>query len=125
MLVSVLFELLNVCVHGRHRSLKSDGGDARHCLFLLNSLALRLPPLLSLQASAILTSSWLSFVGLWQVIGQGAIASPMFALKGPQMVKSTYSPAFPLKHQQKVKWCPSFTQFHSLCIVVSLLTKDL
>lgn len=36
-----------------------------------------------------------------QVISQGAISSPMFALKGPSMVKSIYSPAFPLKHQQK------------------------
>ncbi|KAG6551784.1 hypothetical protein Mapa_006601 [Marchantia paleacea] len=36
-----------------------------------------------------------------QVIGQGAINAPMFALKGPSMVKSAYPPAFPLKHQQK------------------------
>lgn len=31
----------------------------------------------------------------------GAIANPMFKLKGPSMIKSSYSPAFPLKHQQK------------------------
>ncbi len=36
-----------------------------------------------------------------QVIGLGAIAAPMFALKGPTMASGSYPPAFPLKHQQK------------------------
>jgi glyoxylate/succinic semialdehyde reductase len=36
-----------------------------------------------------------------QVVGQGAIAAPMFALKGPSMIKGSYPPAFALKHQQK------------------------
>ncbi|RWW30755.1 hypothetical protein GW17_00004657 [Ensete ventricosum] len=31
----------------------------------------------------------------------GAIANPMFKLKGPAMIKGSYPPAFPLKHQQK------------------------
>lgn len=31
----------------------------------------------------------------------GGIANPMFRLKGPTMIKNNYSPAFPLKHQQK------------------------
>jgi glyoxylate/succinic semialdehyde reductase len=31
----------------------------------------------------------------------GAIANPMFKLKGPTMLQGSYSPAFPLKHQQK------------------------
>ncbi|CAI0459368.1 unnamed protein product [Linum tenue] len=31
----------------------------------------------------------------------GAIATPMFKGKGPNMIKSNFSPAFPLKHQQK------------------------
>ncbi len=35
------------------------------------------------------------------VVGLGAIAAPMFALKGPAMMQRTYPPAFPLKHQQK------------------------
>jgi glyoxylate/succinic semialdehyde reductase len=38
---------------------------------------------------------------LINVIALGAIASPMFALKGPAMAKGTYPTAFPLKHQQK------------------------
>lgn len=31
----------------------------------------------------------------------GAIANPMFKMKGPSMLKGNYTPAFPLKHQQK------------------------
>ena len=34
-------------------------------------------------------------------IALGAIAAPMFALKGPTMVEGKFAPAFPLKHQQK------------------------
>jgi glyoxylate/succinic semialdehyde reductase len=36
-----------------------------------------------------------------EVVGLGAIACPMFALKGPAMVQGNYPTAFPLKHQQK------------------------
>lgn len=35
------------------------------------------------------------------VIGQGAIASPMFALKGPKMIAHNHEPNFPLKHAHK------------------------
>lgn len=38
---------------------------------------------------------------LIDVIALGAIASPMYALKGPAMAKGNYPTAFPLKHQQK------------------------
>jgi len=36
-----------------------------------------------------------------EVVSLGAIAAPMFALKGPTMVEGAYAPAFPLKHQLK------------------------
>jgi len=36
-----------------------------------------------------------------EVISQGAIASPMYALKGPAMLKNDYSPNFPLCHAHK------------------------
>jgi len=36
-----------------------------------------------------------------EVLGLGAIAAPMFAMKGPSMLAGSFSPAFPLKHQQK------------------------
>lgn len=38
---------------------------------------------------------------LLDVLDLGAIANPMFRLKGPAMIQGNYSPAFPLKHQQK------------------------
>ena len=36
-----------------------------------------------------------------EIIGQGAIQSPMFNLKGPKMVKGDHAPNFPLKHAHK------------------------
>lgn len=36
-----------------------------------------------------------------EVLSLGAMANPMFALKGPSMQARAYPPAFPLKHQQK------------------------
>ncbi|XP_057517492.1 glyoxylate/succinic semialdehyde reductase 1-like [Amaranthus tricolor] len=38
---------------------------------------------------------------LLDVLDLGAMANPMFKLKGPSMLQSKYTPAFPLKHQQK------------------------
>ncbi|KAF3616805.1 Glyoxylate/succinic semialdehyde reductase 2, chloroplastic, partial [Capsicum annuum] len=38
---------------------------------------------------------------LLDVLDLGAIANPMFKMKGPAMIKHSYPPAFPLKHQQK------------------------
>lgn len=38
---------------------------------------------------------------LVDVLALGAMANPMFALKGPAMVRGDYPTAFPLKHQQK------------------------
>jgi 3-hydroxyisobutyrate dehydrogenase-like beta-hydroxyacid dehydrogenase len=39
------------------------------------------------------------FFFFWQDLG--AISNGMFKLKGPTMLKNSYPPAFPLKHQQK------------------------
>ncbi|PNY12383.1 glyoxylate/succinic semialdehyde reductase 1-like protein, partial [Trifolium pratense] len=38
---------------------------------------------------------------LLDVLDLGAISNGMFKLKGPTMLKNSYPPAFPLKHQQK------------------------
>ncbi|KAM0940730.1 putative glyoxylate reductase [Dioscorea sansibarensis] len=45
--------------------------------------------------------SGLSCQTLLDVLDLGGIANPMFRMKGPTMLQSSYSPAFPLKHQQK------------------------
>jgi len=36
-----------------------------------------------------------------EVIGEGAIQSPMYALKGPKMIAKDHAPNFPLKHAHK------------------------
>mmetsp|Transcript_4813 Transcript_4813/g.7410 ORF Transcript_4813/g.7410 Transcript_4813/m.7410 type:complete len:316 (-) Transcript_4813:3228-4175(-) len=36
-----------------------------------------------------------------EVIGQGAIQSPVYALKGPKMIAKDHAPHFPLKHAHK------------------------
>ena len=36
-----------------------------------------------------------------EVIGQGAIQSPMYGLKGPKMIVQDHAPNFPLKHAHK------------------------
>lgn len=36
-----------------------------------------------------------------EVIGQGAIQSPMYTLKGPKMLKKDHAPNFPLEHAHK------------------------
>ncbi|KAG5567136.1 hypothetical protein RHGRI_002638 [Rhododendron griersonianum] len=45
--------------------------------------------------------SGLSSQTLLDVLDLGGIANPMFKMKGPTMIQKNYSPAFPLKHQQK------------------------
>uniref|UniRef100_A0A5B7ARJ2 Glyoxylate/succinic semialdehyde reductase 1 n=1 Tax=Davidia involucrata TaxID=16924 RepID=A0A5B7ARJ2_DAVIN len=45
--------------------------------------------------------SGLSPQTLLDVLDLGGIANPMFRMKGPTMIQNSYSPAFPLKHQQK------------------------
>ena len=46
-------------------------------------------------------ASGLSGDDLLAVLNNGAMANPMFALKGPGMLKDSYPTAFPLKHQLK------------------------
>ena len=38
---------------------------------------------------------------LLDVLAAGALANPMFAIKGPSMLAGKFAPAFPLKHMQK------------------------
>ena len=47
------------------------------------------------------TSVGLEAETIVDVVKLGAIAAPMYGLKGPLMAKAAYDPNFPLKHQQK------------------------
>lgn len=53
------------------------------------------------EGMALADISGLQQKDLLEAIGLGAIAAPMFALKGPAMSEGKFPPAFPLKHQQK------------------------
>jgi glyoxylate/succinic semialdehyde reductase len=56
------------------------------------------------EALAVGEAAGLDTKALVEVVGLGAVAAPMFALKGPGMAAPaprSYPPAFPLKHQAK------------------------
>ncbi|KAJ8442924.1 hypothetical protein Cgig2_022290 [Carnegiea gigantea] len=88
-----------------------------HCIILLGDDALNqiqpnwyltAPPQQVLNVCGLITElvklcfHWiLKIESIAYVVSQGAISAPMYSMKGPSMVKSTYPTAFPLKHQQK------------------------
>ncbi len=53
------------------------------------------------EGMALADKSGLKQEDLLEVLSLGAIANPMFALKGPALAARSFPPAFPLKHQQK------------------------
>jgi glyoxylate/succinic semialdehyde reductase len=56
---------------------------------------------IKLQGIALAEASGLKIDDVLDVVNNGAIACPMFAIKGPQMQAGNYPTAFPLKHAQK------------------------
>lgn len=53
------------------------------------------------EGMALADKAGLQQTHLLEVLGLGAMANPMFALKGPALMAREYPTAFPLKHQQK------------------------
>lgn len=53
------------------------------------------------ESLALAESVGLDASKMLEVIGQGAIQSPMYALKGPKMLKKDHAPNFPLQHAHK------------------------
>lgn len=53
------------------------------------------------EALALSESVGLDTTKMIEIIGQGAIASPVYALKGPKMIVNDHEPNFPLKHAHK------------------------
>ncbi|GAX77645.1 hypothetical protein CEUSTIGMA_g5088.t1 [Chlamydomonas eustigma] len=53
------------------------------------------------EAMALSDKAGLKQQDVLDVMGIGALASPLVAMKGPAMMSKNYAPAFPLKHQQK------------------------
>jgi len=53
------------------------------------------------EALALADKAGLSGADLLDVIDAGAMANPMFRMKGAQIAQGAFAPAFPLKHMQK------------------------
>ena len=53
------------------------------------------------EALALSESVGLDANKMIEIIGQGAIQSPVYALKGPKMIVNDHAPNFPLKHAHK------------------------
>ena len=53
------------------------------------------------EALALTEKAGLAGADLLDVLDAGAIANPMFKMKGAQMLAGNFDPAFPLKHMQK------------------------
>ncbi|GLI70686.1 hypothetical protein VaNZ11_015626 [Volvox africanus] len=53
------------------------------------------------EGMALADKAGLEQSALLEILSLGAMANPMFALKGPAIMNRSYPPAFPLKHQQK------------------------
>ena len=53
------------------------------------------------EGMALAEQAGLSQGDLLEVLDLGAIANPMFKMKGPSLQSRAFPPAFPLKHQQK------------------------
>lgn len=53
------------------------------------------------EGIALANASGLDCAQLLKVLDLGAMANPMFKLKGPKMLESDYAPNFPLKHSEK------------------------
>ena len=53
------------------------------------------------EALALSESAGLDATKMIEIIGQGAIQSPVYGLKGPKMIVKNHAPNFPLKHAHK------------------------
>lgn len=53
------------------------------------------------EGLALAEKAGLASADLLDVLDSGALANPMFKLKGGQMIQGMFDPAFPLKHMQK------------------------
>jgi len=80
--------------------LNTEVGYGTKAKLVVNSLMGTMVAALS-ESLALSTSVGLDPLKIIEVIGQGAIASPVYALKGPKMVQGDHAPNFPLKHAHK------------------------
>lgn len=77
-----------------------DVGKATRAKLVVNSLMGTMMAAFG-ESLALAESLQLDGTKMLEVISQGAIASPMYSLKGPKMLKKDHAPNFPLCHAHK------------------------
>jgi len=88
-------------IMGKARMLLGPAGAGANAKLVINTLLGTLAASLA-EAMAVGEAAGLAPADLLRIVSLSAVACPMFALKGPIMAsRSSYPPAFPLKHQQK------------------------
>ena len=80
--------------------LNSEVGHGTRAKLVVNSL---MGTMMAAFSEALILSEAVGLDGskMIEVIGQGAIQSPVYALKGPKILKKDHAPHFPLKHAHK------------------------
>ncbi|KAL3806127.1 hypothetical protein ACHAXA_004993 [Cyclostephanos tholiformis] len=78
----------------------TDVGRGTRAKLVVNSLMGTMMAAFS-ESLALAESAGLDGNKMLEVIGQGAIQCPMYALKGPKMLRKDHAPNFPLQHAHK------------------------
>lgn len=89
-----------LAVMGKATHYFGDIGNGTRAKLVVNSLMGSMMAAFS-ESLALAQSVGLDGSKMLEVIGQGAIQSPMYALKGPKMLKGDHAPNFPLQHAHK------------------------
>ena len=100
---SLLDEIENTCLNVMGKAthyFSSKVGHGTRAKLVVNSLMGTMVAAYG-EALALTESVGLDPSTMIEVIGQGAIQSPVYALKGPKMIVKNHEPNFPLKHAHK------------------------
>jgi glyoxylate/succinic semialdehyde reductase len=87
-------------VMGKKSFYLGDAGAGAHMKLVVNMVMGGMMAAFS-EGMALAEASGLKQSDLLEVLDLGAIANPMFKMKGPAISGRAFPPAFPLKHQQK------------------------
>ena len=84
----------------KHYFLGSKVGAGANCKLVVNMIMGTMMASLG-EGMAIAENAGLDLETLIEILGLGAMANPMFALKGGNVIKGNYATNFPLKHEEK------------------------
>lgn len=100
------------------------GGGTRMKLCVNMTMGIQLASLA--EGMALCEASGLSAESFVEVLKQGAMSSPLVALKGAAMAGRQYPPQFPLEHQQKdMRFAVNLGDTYGLAMPVAAATNEL